>query len=225
MELNLEGNALTRLPDVRLSALARLESLVLTSNRLLRLPSDLSRCERLRAVYAAVNDIADATPAFEAPALLHLGLAHCRVASLPTPEIAAETALVSLDLAHNALESLPDALEALAAMPALRTLRLAGNPIALVPGYRALVLAALPRLRHLDGVSAADDDGRATSRDGGTGAAPADADATRRRKKKPPSPRRVTRAHNRARTPSPRPPSRKKTKTKKKKPRRQTRRR
>ena len=97
MELNLEGNALTRLPDVRLSALARLESLVLTSNRLLRLPSDLSRCERLRAVYAAVNDIADATPAFEAPALLHLGLAHCRVASLPTPEIAAETALVSLD--------------------------------------------------------------------------------------------------------------------------------
>ena len=153
MELNLEGNALTRLPDVRLSALARLESLVLTSNRLLRLPSDLSRCERLRAVYAAVNDIADATPAFEAPALLHLGLAHCRVASLPTPEIAAETALVSLDLAHNALESLPDALEALAAMPALRTLRLAGNPIALVPGYRALVLAALPRLRHLDGVA------------------------------------------------------------------------
>ena len=114
----------------------------------------------------------------------HLGLAHCRVASLPTPEIAAETALVSLDLAHNALESLPDALEALATTRP-RTLRLAGNPIALVPGYRALVLAALPRLRHLDGVSATDDDGRADYRGTAAPAPPRPTQTPTRRKKKP----------------------------------------
>ena len=150
-ELDLQGNALTVLPEGRLPRLEWLESLALTGNRLARLPDDLARCDRLRTIFAGANDIVDPAPAFEVPTLLHLGLAHNRVACLPPVDVCsgAET-LVSLDLAANALCGLRETLESLAAMPSLRALALRGNPLALEPGYRLAVLKRLSRLRTLD---------------------------------------------------------------------------
>ena len=150
-ELDLQGNALTVLPEGRLPRLEWLESLALTGNRLARLPDDLARCDRLRVIFAGANDIVDPAPAFEVPVLLHLGLAHNRVACLPPADVCsgAET-LVSLDLAANALCGLRDTLESLAAMPSLRALVLRGNPLALEPGYCLAVLKKLPFLRTLD---------------------------------------------------------------------------
>ena len=150
-ELDLQCNALTVLPEGRLSSLEWLESLALTGNRLARLPDDLARCDRLRTIFAGANNIVDPAPAFEVPTLLHLGLAHNRVACLPPADVCsgAET-LVSLDLAANALCGLRETLESLAAMPSLRALALRGNPLALEPGYRLAVLKRLSRLRTLD---------------------------------------------------------------------------
>ena len=150
-ELDLQGNALTVLPEGRLPRLEWLESLALTGNRLARFPDDLARCNRLRTIFAGANDIVDTAPAFEAPVLLHLGLAHNRVARLPPADVCAgaET-LVSFDLAANALCGLRETLESLAAMPSLRALVLRGNPLALEPGYRLAVLKKLPLLRTLD---------------------------------------------------------------------------
>ena len=129
-----------------------LESLTLTGNKIAALPGDMVRCERLATLYAGANDIVDATPAFEPPGIIHAGLAHNKIEKLPSPEIlAGADAMLSLDLTHNNLTSLPDVLDALSRMPALRSLSLAGNPLALVPGYKAAILSVLPELQILDG--------------------------------------------------------------------------
>ena len=151
VELDLSGNKLKELPFGRLPKLESLESLTLTGNRLSSLPDDLGRCDRLRTIYAGANNIVDLSPALEAPVLLHLGLAHNKVEALPPPETCAgcET-LMSLDLAGNSFCSLTETLKSLAAMPALRMLRLVGNPVSMQRGYRESVLQKLPALRTLD---------------------------------------------------------------------------
>jgi Leucine-rich repeat (LRR) protein len=137
VDLNLQGNALTTLPEGYFSTLLQLEALTLTGNKIAQLPRDMGLCERLQTLYAGANDIVDAAPAFDPPCIIHAGLAHNKIAALPPPEVMARAeAMLSLDLTHNNLTSLPDTLEALAHMPALRSLSLAGNPLALVPGYK-----------------------------------------------------------------------------------------
>lgn len=151
VELDLSHNALTRLPESRLSKLDLLECLSLTGNRLASLPDDLARCDNLRTIYAGANAIVDLAPALEAPVLLHLGLAHNRVVALPAPELCAvAVTLLSLDLTGNSLTDLPQTLQSLAAMPRLRVLSLSGNPLAMQRGYRRAILRALPNLRTLD---------------------------------------------------------------------------
>jgi hypothetical protein len=78
-------------------------------------------------------------------------------------------ALVSLDLSHCDVADLPLALVSLVALPALRSLALAGCPAALAPGYRATCLGHLPRLVYLDGSAG----GEAGGGGGGGGTAPA----------------------------------------------------
>ena len=153
MDLNLQGNAITTLPEGSLSALSMLEALTLTGNKISQLPRDMGRCERLQTLYAGANDITDPSPAFEPPCIIHAGLAHNKISCLPPPEVTSRAeAMLSLDLTHNNLTSLPDALEALSHMPALRSLSLAGNPLALVPGYKNAVVGVLKELQILDGV-------------------------------------------------------------------------
>ena len=106
----------------------------------------------LRRLFAGANDIADAHPAFELPCAVHVGLAHNRIAALPPPEVTARAeALMSLDLTHNDLCDASDAFASLRAMPSLRALSLAGNPMAMGTGFAARVANELPELLMLDG--------------------------------------------------------------------------
>jgi hypothetical protein len=82
-------------------------------------------------------------PIFAPPRLRVLRAAGNALRALPLPPAAAAACaqLAALDLAGNALQELP--LEALAALPALRWLHVAGNPLS---PRAAAALAAHPRL-------------------------------------------------------------------------------
>jgi Leucine-rich repeat (LRR) protein len=58
---------------------------------------------------------------------------------------------MSLDLSHNHITDLPLILQQLQQLPKLRALHLQGNPISLLPHYKASVLQQLPILVYLDG--------------------------------------------------------------------------
>ena len=153
LELDLEGNPeLVSIPAGALSRLTSLETLRLTGCALTHLPEDMNRCESIARLFAGANDIADAHPAFELPCAVHVGLAHNRIAALPPPEVTARAeALMSLDLTHNDLCDASDAFASLRAMPSLRALSLAGNPMAMGTGFAARVANELPELLMLDG--------------------------------------------------------------------------
>ena len=152
VEINLEGNELVSVPTGALSRLTRLETLRLTWCALTHLPEDLGRCESIARLFAGANRITDASPAFELPCAVHVGLAHNRIAALPPPEVTARAeALMSLDLTHNDLCDAADAFASLRAMPSLRALSLAGNPMAMGTGFAARVANELPELLMLDG--------------------------------------------------------------------------
>ena len=129
-------------------------TLRLTGNLLEALPAagHLARASQLQNLFAGANRLRSAAPALAAPALLHAGLSYNSVASLADwgPE-AAESPLISLDLSHNDLCSLDDALAHLRTLPALERLVLAGNPLCLCRDYAARVTRGLPGLKTLDG--------------------------------------------------------------------------
>lgn len=56
-----------------------------------------------------------------------------------------------LDLSHNDIADLSCILQQLQQLPKLRALQLKGNPVSLLPHYRAAVLKQLPQLVYLDG--------------------------------------------------------------------------
>jgi uncharacterized membrane protein YgcG len=136
--------------------------------------NDLAACpviETVAASNAATNSATTttttSTSTTAAPPLMHLGLEHNRVrsvhggvvASLRATDAGARIAagLLSLDLAHNGLSDPAETVESLAAaFPNLRVLRLEGNPLALVHGYRAFVVDRLEALEELDGVEITD---------------------------------------------------------------------
>ena len=153
LELDLEGNPeLVSIPAGALSRLTSLETLRVTGCALTHLPEDMNRCESIARLFAGANDITDASPAFELPCAVHVGLAHNRIAALPPPEVTARAeALMSLDLTHNDLCDAADAFASLRAMPSLRALSLAGNPMAMGTGFAARVANELPELLMLDG--------------------------------------------------------------------------
>ena len=121
VEINLEGNELVSVPTGVLSRLTRLETLRLTGCALTHLPEDLGRCESIARLFAGANRITDASPAFELPCGVHVGLSHNRIGQLPPPEVTARAeALMSLDLTHNNLCVADDALASLACRPSGR---------------------------------------------------------------------------------------------------------
>jgi hypothetical protein len=153
LELDLEGNPeLVSIPAGALPRLTSVETLRLTGCALTHLPEDMNRCESIARLFAGANDITDAHPAFELPCAVHVGLAHNRIAALPPPEVTARAeALMSLDLTHNDLCDAADAFASLRAMPSLRALSLAGNPMAMGTRFAARVANELPELLMLDG--------------------------------------------------------------------------
>ena len=130
------------------------QTLRLTGNLLEALPAagQLARASQLQNLFAGANRLRSAAPALSAPALLHAGLSYNNVASLADwGPAAAESPLISLDLSHNDLCSLDDALAHLQTLPALERLVLAGNPLCLCRDYAVRVARGLPRLKTLDG--------------------------------------------------------------------------
>ena len=85
VEINLEGNELVSVPTGALSRLTRLETQRLTGCALTHLPEDLGRCESIARLFAGANRITDASPAFELPCAVHVGLSHNRIGALPPP--------------------------------------------------------------------------------------------------------------------------------------------
>jgi Leucine-rich repeat (LRR) protein len=67
------------------------------------------------------------------------------------PGVLASCNIMSLDLSHNHITDLPLILQELQQLPKLRALHLQGNPISLLPHYKASVLQQLPLLIYLDG--------------------------------------------------------------------------
>lgn len=65
--------------------------------------------------------------------------------------VLAASQLMSLDLSHNDISDLPSILQQLKQLPKLRALSLRGNPISLLPHFKAAVLQQLPQLAYLDG--------------------------------------------------------------------------
>ncbi|XP_062446336.1 leucine-rich repeat-containing protein 43 [Rhea pennata] len=145
--------------DEGLLRFQRLEELVLSANRIGAVPSaNLPRTLKVLELYGnAVGDLRDlCCPLPPPPRLQHLGLGGNRLggSSQALAYLAADfwPNLVSLDLSFNALADLPGLLSALSALRELRVLVLQGNPLALLPAYRAFVVDSLPRLFVLDDV-------------------------------------------------------------------------
>lgn len=127
-ELDAGDNQLTSLQGVKPVA-ASLDTLTVDGNRLASLESSLAVMELplLTELNAAGNLLTS---------LGSLG------AKCPRLEV--------LDLSDNRLADLPAVLASLGGLTDLAELRLAGNPVAREPGYRAAVCAALPSLQVLD---------------------------------------------------------------------------
>uniref|UniRef100_A0A8C4KBF3 Leucine rich repeat containing 43 n=1 Tax=Dromaius novaehollandiae TaxID=8790 RepID=A0A8C4KBF3_DRONO len=140
--------------DEGLLRFQHLEELVLSANRLsavasANLPATLKVLELCGNAVGDLRDLCARPP----PRLQHLGLGYncLRGASQHGYLTAAFWPnLVSLDLGFNALADLLGLLSELATLPKLRVLVLRGNPLALLPAYRGLVVDGLPGLAALD---------------------------------------------------------------------------
>lgn len=142
-ELHLGRNKITALGEI--PQLPKLALLGLASNRL-RTLDGLGAVATLRELYADHNGI-DAMGALSGLSRLHtLDLSCNRLAAV---ECATLTALEELWLNENPIESAAD-LADLARLTGLRTIYLAGSPIAQSPDYRAELCRLVPSLHQLD---------------------------------------------------------------------------
>jgi len=131
-----------------------MQVLRLTGNHLEQLPhvGQLARAAQLRNLLAGANRIRSTAPVLAAPALLHAGLSYNQIASLADwgAAAAAKSTLISLDLSHNDLCSVEEAVKHLKALKSLERLILAGNPLCLCRNYATRVTSGLPLLQTLD---------------------------------------------------------------------------
>eukprot|EP00118_Oscarella_pearsei_P010093 m.60466 g.60466 ORF g.60466 m.60466 type:complete len:529 (+) comp34930_c0_seq2:52-1638(+) len=92
------------------------------------------------------------------PSLYHVGLGYNCLHDLSWLLPIWWPQLLSLDLSHNHLVSLPDITSVLRSLPKLRNLVLLGNPVSLVPAYRPYVIEKMPELGFLDDMRIIPDD-------------------------------------------------------------------
>eukprot|EP00741_Cyanophora_paradoxa_P002354 tig00000600_g2283.t1 len=124
LELNLDGNNLSRIPGAELAKLTNLEKLFLNRNQLTALPPEIGLLSSLRELLVFTN----------------------KLMSLP-PEIGRLTALKRLNVADNRLTSLP---VEIGSIPAMKELNVNGNPLKDMPELRGKDdEAALAYLRSL----------------------------------------------------------------------------
>ncbi|KAJ9464365.1 Protein tilB [Diplonema papillatum] len=151
--LTLHKRGIREMDDDLRTAFPNLRVLSLTGNAI----KTLRNCPAsLSALQAHSNCIEACDPETGlSPSLVHAGLSHNRLnnASLASFVAFAQThavGLVSLDVSRNEISSFRAVVRLVASCPKLRSLRLAGNPLALLPWYRQAVLAGNPGLDELD---------------------------------------------------------------------------
>ncbi|PAA91768.1 hypothetical protein BOX15_Mlig034003g3, partial [Macrostomum lignano] len=138
--------------DKDMKRLTNLEELVLSANYLTwidgqNLPPTLKVLE-LHGNF--VEDLAGLLPK-PPPLLEHLGIGRNNLAFIGEHLNGVYwPCLLSLDLSFNHLDDLKSLLESLSSLPKLRSLVLAGNPLALTPWYRGYTIDQLKKLLSLD---------------------------------------------------------------------------
>ncbi|NWJ01435.1 LRC43 protein, partial [Crypturellus undulatus] len=140
--------------DEGLLRFERLEELVLSANRIgavasANLPRTLTVLELCGNSVGDLRGLCARPP----PRLQHLGLGHNRLRGADHGAFLTDRFwpnLVSLDLSFNGLTDLRALLSRLSSLRKLRALVLQGNPLALLPAYRGLVVDSLPALCALD---------------------------------------------------------------------------
>ncbi|XP_067012092.2 chaoptin [Anabrus simplex] len=146
--LDLSYNRVVRLEDAGFASLPRLSSLDLSHNNELQLDTRGRSFHGLDTTLLelSLNNVSlSSVPEMGLTTLRYLGLAHNRIASLPTELALNLTSLRELDLSYNKLQTVPPATHA---MPQLRHLSLAGNPITAMSDTSLLGVAE--RLHELD---------------------------------------------------------------------------
>ncbi|KGL89419.1 Leucine-rich repeat-containing protein 43, partial [Charadrius vociferus] len=142
--------------DDGLLQLHQLEELILSANQISRitsanLPRTLKVLELCCNAVADLQDLCTQPP----PELQHLGLGYNRLCS-PSQDKYLTAAfwpnLVSLDLSFNNFMDLLGLVYQLSSLQKLRILVLQGNPLALIPTYRAFLVDSLPKLSILDDI-------------------------------------------------------------------------
>ncbi|NWS41721.1 LRC43 protein, partial [Probosciger aterrimus] len=142
--------------DAGLLQLQQLEELILSANHIsgitsANLPRTLKVLELCCNAVADLQDLCVQPP----PELQHLGLGYNRLCG-PSQDKCLTAAfwpnLVSLDLSFNNLTDLLGLVSQLSSLEKLRILVLKGNPLALIPTYRAFLVDSLPKLSILDDI-------------------------------------------------------------------------
>ncbi|XP_009946669.1 PREDICTED: leucine-rich repeat-containing protein 43, partial [Leptosomus discolor] len=142
--------------DKGLLQLKQLEELILSANQIRRITSaNLPRTLKvLELCCNAVDDLQDLC-AQPPPKLQHLGLGYNRLCG-PSQDKYLTAAfwpnLVSLDLSFNSFTDLLGLVSQLSSLQKLRILVLQGNPLALIPAYRGVLVDSLPKLSVLDDI-------------------------------------------------------------------------
>ncbi|KYO39726.1 leucine-rich repeat-containing protein 43 isoform B [Alligator mississippiensis] len=142
--------------DEELLKFQNLEELVLSANKIseinsANLPRTLKVLELCGNKIVALQDLCSHPP----PQLQHLGLGYNLLGSSEDEHLTGQfwPNLLSLDLSFNNFTDLLGLVSKLATLRKLRVLVLQGNPLALIPGYRGLIIDSLPKLCILDDVS------------------------------------------------------------------------
>jgi Leucine-rich repeat (LRR) protein len=129
--LSASGNALTTEGIREVHHLKQLVTLILSLNKLEKVPRSLSRLPRLQALILNGNAIRK-LPTLEIPTLSALVLSHNELVSIPAGALAWLPSLTKLSLSHNKLAAFPD----VSKNPMLRELRLNGNELEAVPAMQ-----------------------------------------------------------------------------------------
>ena len=126
--LSASGNALTHAGIREVHRLKKLVTLILSLNKIERIPKSLSKLPNLQALILNGNVITK-LPALEIPTLTALVLSKNEITAIPAACLAGLPSLTKLSLSHNKLTEFPD----VSRNRALRELRLNGNELTSVP--------------------------------------------------------------------------------------------
>lgn len=115
------------------------------------LPQNLSVLTNLQQLFLSANHLADISPIWSCPALLHVSLSYNSVSAIAAPPtVLQQCPIVSLDLSHNDITRVTSVAPSLSLLPKLQALGIKGNPLCLDPSKRAALLRCLPLLQYVD---------------------------------------------------------------------------